>query len=398
MSFDSSAQAREALPRRSFVQASPKKRITLIAIGSLVLVLVVLAGIKFAQIGTMIKAGKSMAPPPESVTSAKVQAGDWPTVRAAIGTLVAIRGVTLGAEITGAVREISFDSGTFVKKGAILVRLDTSTEQAQLESARADAALAALSLKRHRELRPGGVSSQADLDNAEAKAKQANAMAASLEATIAKKTVRAPFDGRIAIRQVELGQILSPGTPIASLQSVSPIYAEFSLPQQALADLKVGQKVQMRTDTFPGSTWEGQIAIINPEVDVLTRNVRIRATFDNPEGKLSPGMFVNVEVLSGDQHKVTLIPATSVIYAPFGDSVYVLEETKDPAGKTATLARQRFVRLGERRGDYIAVTSGLKPDETVVSSGAFKLRNGMAVAVNNSGAQAAEIAPKPADN
>jgi membrane fusion protein (multidrug efflux system) len=398
MSLESSAQAREALPRQSFVQGSSRRRITLIAIAGVVLVVVSLVGIKAVQIGTLIKTGKSFVPPPESVASAKAETADWQTIRAAIGSLVAIRGVTLGAEITGAVREISFDSGTFVKKGAILVKLDTSTEQAQLESARADAAVSALTLRRHRDLRPGGVSSQADLDNADAKAKQTNATVASLEATLAKKTIRAPFDGRIAIRQIELGQILSPGTPIASLQSVSPIYAEFSLPQQALADLKLGQQVQVRTDTFPGSAWQGEIAIINPEVDVATRNVRIRATINNPDGRLTPGMFVNVEVLSGDKHTVTLIPATSIIYAPYGDSVYVLEDTKNPSGKTATVARQRFVRLGEHRGDYVAVISGLTAAETVVSSGAFKLRNGMPVTVNNSVAAPAEIAPKPTDN
>ena len=398
MTLDSSARARGAIAEEPSAQAKGKKRITIIAIASLIAVVLALVGIKAAQIFLLVKAGKSFVPPPESVTTAKSEATEWQAVRSAIGTLVAVRGVTLGAEITGTVREILFDNGTFVKKGAVLVRLDTSTEQAQLESARADAELAAVTLKRHRELQPGGVSSQAELDTAEAHAKQADAAVATLQATIAKKTIRAPFDGRIAIRQVELGQIVSPGTPIASLQSVSPIYADFWLPQQVIADVKVGQKVRMQTDIFHGSSWNGQIAVINPEVDVATRNVRVRATFENSDGRLTPGMFVNIDVLSNEKRKVIIIPATGVIFAPYGDSVYVVEEKKDEAGKTTTIAQQRFVRLGERRGDFVAIESGISAGETVVSSGAFKLRNGMAVAVNNAVAPSPEIAPKPTDN
>jgi membrane fusion protein (multidrug efflux system) len=398
MTLDSSARARGAIAEEPSAQAKGKKRITIIAIASLIAVVLALVGIKAAQIFLLVKAGKSFVPPPESVTTAKAEATEWQAVRPAIGTLVAVRGVTLGAEITGTVREILFDNGTFVKKGAVLVRLDTSTEQAQLESARADAELAAVTLKRHRELQPGGVSSQAELDTAEAHAKQADAAVATLQATIAKKTIRAPFDGRIAIRQVELGQIVSPGTPIASLQSVSPIYADFWLPQQVIADVKVGQKVRMQTDIFHGSSWNGAIAVINPEVDVATRNVRVRATFENPDGRLTPGMFVNIDVLSNEKRKVIMIPATGVIFAPYGDSVYVVEEKKDEAGKTTTIAQQRFVRLGERRGDFVAIESGISAGETVVSSGAFKLRNGMAVAVNNAMAPSPEIAPKPTDN
>jgi membrane fusion protein (multidrug efflux system) len=242
---------------------------------------------------------------------------------------------------------------------------------------------------------------------------------AGLQATIAKKTIRAPFDGRIAIRQVELGQVVSPGTPIASLQSIDPIYAEFWLPQQALADLKEGQQVQVRTDTFPGQRWEGRVTTINPEVDVATRNVRVRATLPNGDARLRPGMFANVEVVSAERRPVLLIPATAVLFAPYGDSVYVLEQARPAEAKAGAapaeapkaeqgaaagppaasapglVARQRFVRLGERRGDLVAVASGLAAGETVVSSGAFKLRNGMAVVVRNDLAPDAQLAPKP---
>jgi membrane fusion protein (multidrug efflux system) len=376
----------------------PSQRIVWFAIIGLVVVVGLLAGIKGAQIGAMIKAGKSFIPPPESVTAATVETAEWQVGRGAIGTLVAVHGVTLGSEVTGTVREIDFDSGSSVKKGAVLVRMDISYELAQLESARADAALAKLTLNRTKTLRARGAATDAELESADARAKQTDATVASLEATIAKKTIRAPFDGRIAIRQVELGQVLSSGTIIASLQSVTPIYAEFTLPQQSIAEFKVGQKVRMTLDIFPGSTWEGKIAVINPEVDVGTRNVRIRATFENADGRLTPGMFANIEVVSNEKRSVTFIPATAIIFAPYGDSVFVVEEKKDPTGKTTTVAHQKFVRLGERRGDFIAVESGLSKGETIVSNGAFKLRNGMAIAVNDTGAPGPELAPKPTDN
>jgi membrane fusion protein (multidrug efflux system) len=374
-----------------------KTKFWIAAVAGLLLVVAGLAGIKAAQIGSMIKAGKSFAPPPESVSSAKVASAEWQTTRSAIGSLVAVRGVTLGAELPGLVREVSFESGALVRKGTVLVRLDTSTEEAQLAAAQADDALARLNFDRAKSLREGGANTQADLEAAEARHKQAEATVHSLQATIAKKTIRAPFDGRIAIRQVELGQVVSSGTPIASLQSVHPIYAEFWLAQQALADLKVGQKVRVRTDTFPGSAWEGEVSVVNSEVDVATRNVRVRAAVGNADGRLRPGMFVNVEVLSAEKRPVLFIPATAVIFAPYGDSVFALEEKATEGGPPALVARQKFVRLGERRGDLVAVVSGLAAGDTVVGSGAFKLRNGMAVAVKNDLAPVPELAPHPTD-
>jgi membrane fusion protein, multidrug efflux system len=373
------------------------RRIWALAVLGLIAVVGVLAGIKGGQIGTMIGAGKNFVPPPESVTSAKVVAGEWQASRAAIGTLVAVHGVTVGAELPGLVREVAFESGAWVKKGQVLLRLDTSTEEAQLAAAVADAALARISYDRAQGLRQADSNSQADLDAAEARSKQADAAVATLQATIAKKIIRAPFDGRVAIRQVERGQVLSPGTPVASLQSVNPIYVDFWLPQQALADLRVGQAVRMRTDIFPTATWEGQITVVNPEVDVATRNVRVRATIANADGRLRPGMFANVEVVSPEKRPVLMVPATAVLYAPYGDSIFALEEQKDPSGKTSLVARQKFVRLGERRGDLVAVTSGLTAGQTVVGSGAFKLRNGATVVLHNELAPQAELSPKPAD-
>src|SRR5216683_2115078 len=373
---------------RHVPRSSNRRRIWIVAGAALVGVVLVLVGIKAAQIRSMINAGKSFAPPPESVTSAKVEASQWESSRSAVGTLVAVRAVTVASEVPGLVRRIGFESGAFVRRGDVLV---------QLAAARADAELARATLERSRTLRASDYSSAAELDASDARAKQTVANVAMLQATIAKKTIRAPFDGRVAIRQVELGQVLSPGTLVASLQSIHPIHADFWLPQQALIDLAPGMRVRLRTDVFPQQGWDGVVTTINPEVDVSTRNVRVRATFPNPDGRLRPGMFANVDVISPEKRPVVVIPATAVIYAPYGDSVFALEEKKDAGGDPTLVARQKFVRLGERRGDLVAVVSGLAAGETVVSSGAFKLRNGTAVVVRNDLAPSAELAPKPVD-
>jgi membrane fusion protein (multidrug efflux system) len=268
----------------------------------------------------------------------------------------------------------------------------------------ADAELAKNALERSRALRKGGANSPADLEVAEARAKQTEAVAANIRATIAKKTIRAPFDGRVAMKQVERGQVVSPGTPVATLQSVDPIYAEVALPQQALADLKAGQDVTMRVDSFPGREWHGQISAVNSEVDPATRNIRVRATVPNKDGVLRAGLFVKVEVSASDERQVLVIPTTSVVYAPYGDSVFIVDQKADAksgpgqAGAAPTLVAQpRFVRLGDKRGDMVSVLSGLKEGETVVSNGAFKLRKGMAVLVNNDLAPPVELDPKPSD-
>jgi membrane fusion protein (multidrug efflux system) len=389
----------------------------LIAVLVLLGIVVVLAGTKFFQIYTMIQAGKKMVPPPVAVTTAKVQAVEWQPLRPAVGTLIAIRGTTLSAELTGTVREIGFQNGSLVKKGQVIVRLDTSAEQAQLQSALADLGLAKQTLERNENLRKQEVNTQAELESAQARDKQARAAVVNLQAIINKKIIRAPFDGRAGIRAVELGQVVSPGTPIVSLQTVTPIYAEFQLPQQALADVKLGQKVTLKVDVFPGKSWEGTVTTINPEVDPATRNVRMRATVENADGSLNPGMFASVEVEAGNARPALIVPATSIIFAPFGDSVYLVEEQKEdpnakdadgkptkPApppksadGKPTLIARQQFVRLGERRGDFVAVLNGLKGDETVVSNGAFKLRNNQTIMINNALAPPAEIVPAPVD-
>jgi membrane fusion protein (multidrug efflux system) len=368
-----------------------------VVVVGLLAVVGVLGGVKAGQIVTMVRANERFAPPPEAVTSANVQALRWEPTRSAIGSLVAVRGVTLGAELPGTVREITFDSGAMVQRGSVMVKLDTSAEEAQLDSALADAALARVNLDRARRLNRGQANAKADLDAAVARAKQADAAVANLRAIIAKKNIRAPFDGRVAIRQVELGQVVSSGTAIASLQSVSPIYADFWLPQQALAELHAGKRAVLSTDAFAGAEWKGEVTTVNPEVDPSTRNVRVRATFMNPDGRLRPGMFANVTISAGEERPVLVIPATAVIYAPYGDSVFSIEEKKDAAGKSTTTVRQKFVRTGERRGDLVAVSEGLTAGERIVTTGAFKLRNGAAVTVNDKLAPEASEAPTPAD-
>jgi len=369
-----------------------------LATGAGILVIVLgLVGVKAAQIGSMISAGKQFVPPPESVSSIKVEPTQWRPSTSATGSIVAVRGVTVGSELPGVVREIGFDSGASVKRGAVLVKLDTSTEEAQLDAAQADAKLARLTADRARTLRAREANSISDLDAADAKLQAANAAVASLRAVIAKKTIRAPFDGRVAIRQVELGQVVPAGGAIASLQSVDPIYVEFWLPQQQLASLTEGQQVVAKSDTFPDATWKGRVSTINTEVDVATRSVRVRATLDNPDGRLRPGMFANVEVLANQERPVLSIPATAVMYAPYGDSVFIIDQKPGPDGKQQLVARQQFVRLGERRGDLVAVADGLSAGETIVSSGAFKVRNGMSLMVNNDLAPKAELAPTPTD-
>jgi membrane fusion protein, multidrug efflux system len=401
----------------------------LIAGGALLVIVLFLAGTKVFQIFTMIQAGKHMVPPPVAVTTAKVQSIEWQPIRPAVGTLTALRGTTLSAEVTGTVREIGFENGSLVKKGQVIVRLDTSAEQAQLQSAIADEGLAKQNLERAVLLRKQEVNTQAELEAAQARDKQTFAAVVNLQAIINKKIIRAPFDGRAGIRSVELGQVVSPGTPIVSLQTVSPIYVEFQLPQQALAAVKLGQKVVLKVDVFPDASWEGTVTTINPEVDPATRNVRMRATVENPDGRLNPGMFASVEVAAGDPTQTLVVPATAVIYAPYGDSVFLVEEKKDepPKGtdgkgaegraaeakapqakkngdpkangeqKPELVAKQVFVRLGERRGDFVQALSGLNGGETIVSNGAFKLRNGQSVMVNNALAPPANFVPAPVE-
>lgn len=369
-----------------------KLKPVVLAIAALVVVFLLLAGVKAAQIKSMIQAGKSFVPPAEAVTSAKVMMDEWPRSTAGVGSITAVQSVVIAAELPGTVRSIGFASGEVAKRGQVLVKLDTSVEEANLRSAEAELSLAKSSLDRARGLREGGANTVADLDAASARAAQAEAAVASLQATIAKKTLRAPFDGRLGIKSVEVGQVVSPGLGLVSLQSFDAVHAEFWMPQQALVDLRVGLAVRIVTDTFPNESWSGQIKTISPEIDPKTRNVRVQAVLENGDGRLLPGMFVNVEVLGSKPDPVLTIPASAVLYAPYGDSVFAIEE-KRVDDRSERFAKQKFVRLGERRGDLVRVMSGLDAGETIVSSGAFKLRNGARLEINDELRLDAELEP-----
>ncbi len=365
----------------------------------LLLIVSALGGTKYLQIVAMIAAGENFSPPSESVSTSTAEIAVWQPRLKAVGSVEAVQGVLASSELAGTVVEIAFRSGKEVEPGDLLVRIDTSIEEAQLAAAEADLELAELSLKRAQELRETKSNSQADLDSALARQKSAIAQVQNVEAMIAKKTVRAPFAGRLGIRRVNLGQFIGSGEPIVSIQSFKPIYVDFWMPQQNLARLSVGQTVKVIADTAPDSVQTGELTTISPEVDANTRNVRCRATFSNADGVLRPGMFVDATVILPVADEVISIPATAVIYAPYGNSVYVVAEEKDEdSGESYLVASQKFVRLGERRGDFVSVISGLESGETVVSSGAFKLRNGARVAVFNDLAPEAELDPTPADS
>ena len=364
----------------------------------MLLVIGALAGVKILQIRKLMAGSKSFASPPESVSTVLGREEKWQGTLTAIGSVTAVQGVMVTPEIPGIVREIAFESGAVVSTSNLLVRLDTSAEEAQLRALEAQEELARLNLARERALRTQNMVSQSDLDTAEATLKQTQGNADNIRATIEKKTIRAPFAGRLGIRLVNLGQYLDTAKPIVSLQSLTPVYAEFSLPQQELARLKTGMRVHVTTDAYPGRTFEGKLTAINPDLDAQTRSVGLQATFENPEQLLRPGMFVRVEVLLPEEQTVLAAPATSVLSAPYGDSVYVVESQpgKD-GGKPGLKVRQQFIRTGSARGDFVSVESGLKPGERIVSAGIFKLRNGMSVIENNDLAPKNDLAPNPPD-
>jgi membrane fusion protein, multidrug efflux system len=357
-----------------------------------------LAAVKVSQISKMIAGAKAYTTPPESVSSSTVREESWQSSLTAIGSITAAQGVTITPEISGIVREIGFESGAAVAKEDLLVRLDTSSEKAQLTAVEAQLELAELSLKRVEKLRSENTVSQSELDAAAAAVKQYKANADTIKATIEKKTIRAPFAGRTGIRMVNLGQYLETGKPIVSLQSLSPIYGDLSLPQQELARLKTGMVVRLVTDAYPDRQFEGKLTAINPDLDPATRSVGLQASFENADQSLRPGMFARMEVLLGEAHKVLVIPKTAVLSAPFGDSVYVIESSTGKDGKPELKVRQQFIRTGAGRGDFVSVESGLKAGERIVSAGLFKLRNGVSVVENNSLAPKAAESPRPSDS
>lgn len=364
-----------------------------------------LAYIKFRSIQAGMAMQRMFAQPPTPVTTVLVKGQTWQPVLSAVGSLTAVNGVTLSTDLPGTVLKINFESGAHVKKGDLLVALDTQQEEAQLRSAEARLELSQSELERKRDLVEKKAISQSEWDNTASTVRQMQAAVDEVKAVISRKHITAPFDGVAGIRQVNLGQYVNPGAPIVPLQSLDPIYVDFSLPQQHLSSVSVGKKLRILVAGLNEAEFKGEINAVNALVDEATRNITIQGTISNPELRLRPGMFVNVEVLLPEKSGVLAIPASSIAYAPYGDSVFVVRDKKDdkgttvngPDGKPAKEVQQVFVKLGAQRGDQVSVISGLKDGDEVVSSGVFKMQSGAAVMINNSVQPGNEPNPKPAD-
>ena len=374
-----------------------KKKI-FIAFCVLLVIAGVLGGVKFLQINRMIAQGKEFVPPPATVTTAPVMSLAWEQRLTAVGSLEAVQGVTVTAELSGKIEQITFEPGAHVEAGDLLVQQDISSEEARRRSEEATLALKKANHDRAKELLADKVVTQAAYDQALAEYKQALAAIDNIRSIIAKKTIRAPFAGRLGIRLVNLGQILEGGEPVVSLQAMDPIFVNFLLPQNQIAQIQPGLTVRIKTDALPGEEIQGRVTAINPQVEEATRNIRIQATVENRQERLRPGMFVDVDVILPEQEDVRMIPTTAVLYAPYSDSVFVLEKKAAGDGQPdGQVLRQQFVRLGAQRGDYVAVLSGVEEGDQVVSTGVFKYRNGQSVVVDNTLAPEFSLAPKPED-
>jgi len=380
-------------------------RVLLVVLG-LVILVGGLGFLKFSQIAQLMAMGKAFeksGPPPESVSTSVSQTQHWQSEVTAVGSIAPVKGVALSNDLPGIVTKINFESGDVVRQGQVLVELDTSVERAQLASAVVRHDLAVVNVNRSRALIKENVISQSQVDSDEATAKSAATDAASLQATINRKIVRAPFTGRLGIREVNVGQYLNPGTQLSVLQAIGAVFVDFMLPQQRVTTIKVGLPVKVKIEDSSLPVIDGTIAAVDPTIDSATRMIKVRASVPNPDEKLSPGMFADVAVELPDQGEVITVPLTAVVHASFGDSVFVVEDKKPdspgakttPDGKIIKNARQQFVRIGESRGDFVAIADGLKAGQEVVSAGAFKLRNNSPILINNSVQPTPELNPKP---
>lgn len=388
----------------------------LVMIGLVVALVVVIGGIWGFKTWKMVAAYKAMGVPKQTVSTVRAEYQEWRPQISAIGSLHAARGADLSAEIAGTVDKIHFESGADVKAGTLLVELRAGDDIGRLESLRANAQLAKLNYERAKAQLEAQAVSKAEVDAQEANFKSLNAQVLEQQAVVDKKRIRAPFAGHLGIRAVDPGQYVAAGDKLVTLQTLDPIFVDFYLPQQDLSSIRIGQKVGAVSDTYSDLTFSGVITAIDPKVDVATRNVQIRATLQNPKRKLLPGMFVNVSVDSGKAEKHLTLPNTAISYNPYGSTVFVLQRaqpkaanddtkttaTKTQPEKTSTektdgdlVAQQIFVTTGPTRGDQIAILSGLKPGDTVVTSGQLKLKNGTAVVVNNNFVPTNDADPKP---
>jgi membrane fusion protein (multidrug efflux system) len=356
--------------------------------------------VKFKQIQTAMAKGGSFQPPPTAVTTVVAKQETWPATLTVIGTAAAVQGVTVSADLPGTVARIAFESGKAVKAGDVLAELDTRQERAQLAATEAQRDLARINYDRLQQLVKEGVTARSEYDNATAQQKATEAQVGEIRATIDRKTIRAPFSGVLGIRQANLGQYLAAGQAIVTLEAINPIYVNFGVPQEVAAQARIGRNLRVSSSDVGSVKLGGRVTAIDSVVNEGTRNIQVQATLPNPGGKLRPGMFVQVELSTGTgtDRPVIALPASAINYAPYGDSVYVVSDMKDPKGNTYRGVRQQFVKVGGSRGDQVAVVSGLKPGDEVVSSGVFKLRNGAAVLINNQVQPGNNPAPKPEDS
>lgn len=367
----------------------------------LVVTLAVIGGlgfVKFRQIQVAIAQGASFQIPPTAVTTVVAQRVTWPSTTSVIGTVAAIQGVTVGADLPGTIDKIHFESGQWVKEGDILVELDTRQERAQLASLEAQRDLAKVNYDRAQELVKAGVISKQDYDSSLAQQKATEAQVGDTKAAIARKTIHAPFSGMLGIRQVSLGQYLAAGQAIVSLQSLNPIYVNFGVPQQDTPKVRMGHDVRVTNMDLPGLGFSGRITALDSVINEQTRNIQVQATLANKDDKLRPGMYVQVELPLGQPRQVVPLPASAINYAPYGDSVYVVTDMKDAKGNSFRGVRQQVVKIEGSRGDQVAITSGINPGDEIVSSGVFRLRNGAPVQVNNTVKPENNPAPKPEDS
>lgn len=353
-------------------------------------------GIKWLQINALQQSGGKNGPPLISVASREADSVQWSFQSKAVGTIAPVKGVTLSAELSGTVQSIDFESGQKIKKGTVLLRLDSSTEKAELAAAKASATLADINLKRFRELIASKSIAQAEFDLALAEANNAKAQVNRIQSLITKKTIVAPFDGLLGIRRVQLGQYLRAGDAVVSLQTTDPIYVNFYLPQDALAYISEGLSVIVTSDAFPNKTVQGAVTAVTNEIDQSTRMVEVQATLPNPERILTSGMHVEVQLLHKASRTALIIPSTSIVYASYGNSVFVVKSNTEDASKLTV--EQRFIKVGERRGDFTEILSGIKAGDRIITDGAFKLYPNASILLQDAKALNPQLAPDPSDS
>ena len=369
--------------------------IMLIAVG------LVFGGVFGFQIfkNAMIKKFMSAMPqPPQTVSTVTAAMQEWQPQIEAVGSLRAVNGADLAFEVSGIVKELHFKSGDDVAAGDILLTLRADDDSAKLEALKATAALSEIVHQRDQEQFKIKAVSQATLDADAANLKNAKAQVAEQQAVVDKKTLRAPFAGHLGVRVVDIGQYISAGTAVVTLQALDPIYADFFLPQQALNQIRLEQVVTIKIDTYPNGDFAGTITAINPKVDPATRNVQVRATLKNPDRLLLPGMYASVNVAAGGKQRYLTLPQTAVTYNPYGETIYVVDDKgQDPQGRPQLIARQIFVTAGLKRGDQVAILSGIEEGQTVVTAGQMKLRNGSPLVIDNTIRPTADANPTPTD-